>query len=617
MTTADRDWRLRFALALVFAVAVIPMGEGNEKFHLLTLLVSIVAFTRPPFGIPAGALLCAMAWAALSLLWSPDRAAGVSSLLWAATLVTVAGATRLAGHEGIRATAWAMEVVAVPTLAYGLGQYLGYFERTGWASPYRLAGPFVNSNLYAAFACVALLLGLARLVAPVRPLAQRLLAAVTVLFAATTLPLTVSRGAWLALLVALAWFARERLRSATARPLAVAVAAVGLGVVAVVGATRLPHASEAIAQRLRGAGNYSVHHRLSIYGATVDLIRTHPFGVGLGGYREAIGAFRWQSDRFDINFAHSEPLELAAVLGIPACFLGAFALSRRLRPAWIAAAHDPALLGAMAAALSLGILSIFDFPLRKPLLAIFVAAIAGGMIGVGATPGGRRRGLFLRLISALIAVVAGTLGVGERLRDQADALREAGSAFVAERKYTQADRWLWPGDPRTARAAGATAARLARAPGFAPVYLPRATAWLDLAHDRSPWRGEVELARAALARAEGDPGAARAHTLRALALNPRDGRVVKEVVGLATDLGDPYTAAIAALQGVSNTPDRFEPRRAVEMARAASLPAETIVAQSDPHGTHAAELDRALRARGESLAAGLLAARSRRRWSPT
>src|SRR5947207_1065785 len=84
---------LAVLLGVLLAISVLPLGESELKFELLAALAAMAALGAVAIGalaVPArevlvpGAVL--YAWAALSLLWAPDRYRGVSAILWGMAL---------------------------------------------------------------------------------------------------------------------------------------------------------------------------------------------------------------------------------------------------------------------------------------------------------------------------------------------------------------------------------------------------------------------------------------------------------------------------------------------------------------------------------------------------
>jgi O-antigen ligase len=604
-------------LPLLLALAVPPLA-GETRFYLLAsaigVLATALALDRGIGAVPPAARLplAGLAlWAAATTAWAPDRLRAVSAGLWGVALCAVfAAATRFGARALVPALA-AFLAVAVPPLGHGLLQYLGLLPHPDWASPTRLSGWFVNSNVYAAFAGAALLAGVTLVGDRFRPLALRALAAVAIPLALASLVATASRGGWLAAAAGLAVLAARGLRESGRRVRFAAALAIG-GVLSgsALVAWRASGGLDRVATRLSDAGSYSAWHRLAIYRGALELLRARPLGVGLGGFEPAFSRYRVHSDRFTVNFAHSDLLEAILVLGVPGVVLLAvtsaryLALPRSGPPAGAAA-------GACAILAAFGVQSVYDFPLRRPVLALLAAALAGAL--VPAAPAARRS------IAGLGLVVLG-LGLvllhGERIRLAAES-DEARRAFLrAEEGYVRADRWLLRGSSELARAAGAMNASLARLPRLGSIFLGRAERWYALALERNPGDGAAALGAAVVAEARDDPTAARTRYLQAAAADPTSAETLLGAAGFFARHGDGARAFALAAQALDTLPAAAQPARVIDTAVRAELPAETIAVALPVRSPRLGALCTALRAAGREDAALLLLARREPRPGP-
>jgi O-antigen ligase len=152
------------------------------------------------------ALAALTGWTAISLLWTSSTTQTVLSgerlLVYVVAAATVAGAIRSAAYRGLL---WGVWAGATADCAYGLATRLlpDRLGSTDVVAGFRLSAPVGYWNGLGLLAALAAILALG-LAAFGRPSALRPLAAASLPLILPTLYLTFSRGAWLALAVALA-----------------------------------------------------------------------------------------------------------------------------------------------------------------------------------------------------------------------------------------------------------------------------------------------------------------------------------------------------------------------------------------------------------------------------
>ena len=155
--------------------------------------------------------------------------------------------------------------------------------------------------------------------------------------------------------------------------------AAGVAVAGAVALATLPWAWPEGLPSHTGIGESSAGLRWSVYAATARLaLEAGPLGVGLGAFSAVFDAYRPAGLAYSPNFAHSEPLQAVAELGL--LFLLAASISlvvavrqlgrvleRGSRVTW----------GALAGLLAVAAHAVVDFPLHVPAIAITAAALAG------------------------------------------------------------------------------------------------------------------------------------------------------------------------------------------------------------------------------------------------
>lgn len=258
---------------------------------------------------------------------------------------------------------------------------------------------FVNRNSYATYAGITLLCGLGVVVQAVarrakggRPLARVLArtlarldgttgtALLAVLFGATALLLTQSRGAFVALVpavVAFLWLTR-RLAVITSRQFYWTMAA--LAVVFFLGVLWL--SGERTLERFEQAGPH-LATRLTYYETTWQAIRDRPLlGTGYGTYADAFKAYNHPgTGAAFVNRAHNTYLQLAMELGWPAAaalVLGVGWLAARCRPRPGAGRASTAYLAVVVScSVLVGVHALVDFSLEMPAIAATYALLLG------------------------------------------------------------------------------------------------------------------------------------------------------------------------------------------------------------------------------------------------
>jgi O-antigen ligase/tetratricopeptide (TPR) repeat protein len=518
----------------------------------LLMLATLIA-ARGRLGLPARSLRLPLTvwlgWLVLAGLAARYPHAALESLIWLAALLAVALVMAGQGRQGLAVVALSLALSAIAVACWALLQSGGVLNHEHWANQVRNSGPWTNSNLFAAYLNLGLLAG-AGLAIGGGSLRRRVIGTIAFLTSAASLALTGSRGGWLAaavgmVVLVLAQFgARRRSRGWALAGLVLAGSAglLGLGV-----SGRL----QGVMERLRGAGDYSVDHRMAIYRDTVPMLRAHPLlGVGPGGYSFAIGRYRTRSDRFYVNFAHSDWLEAGATVGLPGLLLSLLLvglLTRHLAGRVSQRSPDGMLIAGLAAGLAaLAVQSLYGFPIRT--VATGMAAFLS--LGVIAGEPAERplgRGVRAVLVGLGLALVTptGMLALSQYRSLQAARAQAAGDLEAAAVLYARAAAWSL-GDADLARKEALQHHLLANQPEARSYHLEQADSWYRRALAANPDDAEAWLGRAAVARRRGDHEAAARHFREAMAAAP----VVAEIHRMAFQyfLGrDQQTAAFEAL----------------------------------------------------------------------
>lgn len=356
-----------------------------------------------------------IAWAQMiAVFWvvlNDARAPAIRGLLFAVLIALAVVGVVMACYQRFVDPAWGMLGDA------RLDQFLG-----------RPSGSFSVPNSFAGF--LILLFPAATL-----PLWKRGASAVERVFAGYLagvfllgLGLTVSRGAWLGLLVALAFWPWLAMRRRLSKRIAVSVAVAVLGLVALGSVYAfVPQARERLDVLWRDRGEVS---RPGMWRAAWLTFRDHPWwGSGAGSYDVVFEKYRPENEQKHPQWAHNDYLNTLSDHGAAgfALFFGACGVAAwrggrsrsgsarkeiKTRESWVDSANfsTAAAVGLIAFGLHLAV----DFHLKIPALALCAATMAGlalgRMEGPGASAGeGARESRIPKLVKGLS--LAGAISV--------------------------------------------------------------------------------------------------------------------------------------------------------------------------------------------------------------
>lgn len=277
---------------------------------------------------------------------------------------------------------------------YGLLQYLGLIPHAFWDHPESLASRFVNGGHFGTFLLFSLFCGLSLLVSERKTLVQFVLIFLLMVIGGALL-LTRARAVWLASFVGLGvflWLAARNQVLDRRTSFGMGLLAIGGGVLLFLGKgmekmiQRFGELWMAIDTPLSSdkVQFYSLLYRREIWKGALEAIRDEPWGRGLATFSSIYPRYRIHSDRFFIDYAHNEFLQVAVDLGIPGLLLliGFLILYLRktssfLRTKEIPPSQKAIGAGFIALGVSLFLVSQVDFPLRIYAIGILFATFLG------------------------------------------------------------------------------------------------------------------------------------------------------------------------------------------------------------------------------------------------
>ncbi len=280
-------------LAALMAWVAVAMREGRMVLYPTCLYMVVAVF---------------VAWATLSVLRSAYQAPGIN---WLVTILSYAVLLFLVLHlvESSNQVRWLVAVVlgmGIFEASVGMYQFL-------WVGDARAKGTFFNPNFFAAYemAVFSLAFGLLCFSSPTL-LPQKLFLWLTAGATAFAFVLAQSRGAALALVVAVTFIGFYRFRRAF---LAI------LLLVLLAGAA-IPNPLQ---QRVLSVGSQDPYAftRWEIWHSSLQRLADHPLGVGLGQYKYTSFQYRFPIEGEIVRYgkraesAHSGYVQMAVELGAP------------------------------------------------------------------------------------------------------------------------------------------------------------------------------------------------------------------------------------------------------------------------------------------------------------
>ena len=272
---------------------------------------------------------------------------------------------------------------------YGLAQAHGHFPHDYWANPGQVSSRLVNSTHFAGFLLMPLMAALGLLFSRSRWIWK--------VFPLIALPVlsygllsTLSRSGWLCFLVSLlvyVFLMVRRYLGSFMRLRKVIVSGMLAGIL--LGSAFLFHNSfrERITI-LKATKFQTLTQRVQVWSASGEVLCNYPMGIGAGNLFLVSSRYKLFSDRFLIDFAHDELLQVAIEYGILGLSIVLFllvlyqkrmsAFLRQLAGSGVLSLHA----ALYASVVGLLVQSLVDFPLRIPSNAFILFAIIGFQLGL-------------------------------------------------------------------------------------------------------------------------------------------------------------------------------------------------------------------------------------------
>lgn len=288
------------------------------------------------------------------------------------------------GSKGaFRTLLWLGLLIGTAYAVYGLLQYYGYIPHAYWLKRTNLSSRYVNGGHFAVLLLFgifsAIILGVVQKRFWVRALILPFLFALC-----WALMLTRSRTVWGAFALSLFVYLIS-LRSGESIPSKiVSLIFVFLGIIAggaILGKIGVLASAWQRIEAVWKSGFFSLFHRWHFWEGSVKALMDRPLGWGIGTFSAVFPQFRVHSDRFFVDYAHNEFLQIAVDFGIPGLiFFVAFlffyfkrALSA-IRNSQLSDSSRGAIAAFSALMLSLLISSLADFGLRIYATSLIFAA---------------------------------------------------------------------------------------------------------------------------------------------------------------------------------------------------------------------------------------------------
>ena len=284
-------------------------------------------------------------------------------------------------NHRLRFFLWVILVIGFFYSLYGLAQYDGRIPHPYWYSPV-LSSRYVNGGHFAALLLFSLFSGIGLLASNRRPLILLVICPLLCVIGWALL-LSRSRTVWIAFLIGLGIFAAllsggRRLNSKGIFFIVLFGTGIGFffwkqgGLELILGRFR----------ELQTLKFYSLIYRLQLWQGALHAISARPWGWGLGTFSLVFPQFKVHVDRFLVDYAHNEFLQIGVDLGFPGILfvLGFFLVYLRRAAFFLKnkeAGFSQRAMGSSLAALgvSLALASQSDFPMRIYATSFFLATV--------------------------------------------------------------------------------------------------------------------------------------------------------------------------------------------------------------------------------------------------
>jgi len=392
------DYLIIFILLTIVAISPWFFGslELAQKYSiniaaLLALLLWLVKkslckekVSYYPIYLP---LFCFVFLSALSILFSIYRYA---SLLETLNLISYAIiffiVTQTVNNvKRLNLFIWIIILSGLFYSAYGILQFYGFLAKDFWTEESSLSSRFVNSGSFGAFVNIIIFLSLGMAFSSKKVLAK----IISFLFLAISvigLILSKSRLSWIVFILILILFFSLSFKKLTPINRKTFI----FSTIFVIIICSLIFAFKSLIwQRLQIASQtqfQSLNQRFNVWIGTVRLILARPFGAGAGAFQYIYPSFRTHSDRFLVEYAHSDFLQIASELGILGLGIFIFFLLSIFSQAFKALFRQThqkffIIVGLICASLSFIAQSLVDFPICIPAIAILFFITLALLIG--------------------------------------------------------------------------------------------------------------------------------------------------------------------------------------------------------------------------------------------
>jgi O-antigen ligase len=323
---------------------------------------------------------------------------------------------------------WTILLSGVFYSGYGLLQYYGFLSKSFWYQPGSLASRYINGGHFAAFLIFPIWVGLSFMVSA-RKWFLRFTVFFLLLLLLWALVLTRARTVWAAFLLGMSCFIAISYRTKFLK--AKALLALFLCLLLAGWILFQMGVMDDVWVRIREIWLmkfYSLNYRLNLWRGSWLAIADRPWGWGLGTFSAIFPQYAVSSDRFFVNYAHNEFLQVGVDLGIFGILLllGFLLVYFRKAVSFLKdgnIAFPKKALGAAFVSLLVGIAfsSLADFPLRIYATSFFFAAFVALSVSVfGSAPAkvppvppkevSPRFGRYLfRIIGGILIFAAGSL----------------------------------------------------------------------------------------------------------------------------------------------------------------------------------------------------------------
>lgn len=293
----------------------------------------------------------------------------------------------VSNRQQLRRFLWVMSLIAALYSIYGLFQYYGFFPSAFWYRYNSLASRFVNGSHFAVFLFFGIFSALSAALSS-RNWFLRLLLAVLLLIMGYALVLSRARTAWISLAIAGCFFigCLKFFRLMKGRTFWMLVLVAFMAVISggFFGRALLSIIWQRFGElwAVPGAPKfYNLLYRFDLWQGCLQAIAARPMGWGLGTFQHIFPKYRVHIDRFFVDYAHNDFLQLTADLGLAGLaaillligmyFRKAFLLMRTPR---VSADDKITAIGFASTGLSLILASLTDFALRIYAIGFFFAA---------------------------------------------------------------------------------------------------------------------------------------------------------------------------------------------------------------------------------------------------